>query len=162
MTLPSDSTAAPTLPQLLQASLAQLMRLNSTMDALVTLMQANAKNVEEIKDTLNGFTSGGASFGAYQTDPFTTAYLSILGPMLAFRLGGELQNKLIPELLKAGAPLARDVLEELAAYRQQQLGRDTLENMVGAVRDPWADKVAPESDSWDALGGGPVHPDDFL
>ena len=150
--IPSEGPAPLSLPQLMQANLNQLMHLNTNIDALVKLMHAHVKEVEEIKDTLNGFTNGGASFGAYQTDPFTTAYLSILGPMLAFRLGGELQNKLIPELLKAGAPLARDVLEELAAYRQQQLGRDTLENMVGAVRDPWAEKARPEDGSWEALG----------
>lgn len=152
MTLPSDSAAAPTLPQTMQACLIQLMRLNENIEALVRQTNANTNVIEEIQETLNGFTNGGASFGAYQTDPFTTAYLSILGPMLAFRLGGELQNKLIPELLKAGAPLARDVLEELAAYRQQQLGRDTLENLVGTVRDPWAEQARPEDGGWEALG----------
>lgn len=152
MTLPSDSAAAPTLPQTMQACLMQLMKLNQTAEKLLQQEQANAAELAEIRNLLDGFTNGGSSFGAYQTDPFTAAYLAVLGPMLAFRLGPELQSKLIPELLKAGAPLARDVLEELAAYRQQQMGRDALENVMSTTRDPWAETARPEDGSWEALG----------
>jgi hypothetical protein len=98
---------------------------------------------------LEGFTNNGSSFGAYQVDAFTQAYLSLLGPLLAVRLNKELGDRSVPMLMKAVAPLTRDALEELAAYRETQLGRDVLANAMGTVAsDPW--QAEPQGD-WNTL-----------
>ena len=98
---------------------------------------------------LNGFTNGGSSFGAYQVDAFTQAYLGLLGPLLAVRMNEDLKGAAVEDLMKACAPLTRNALEELAAYRETQMGRDLLANVMGNLpADPWT--ADPQGD-WNDL-----------
>jgi len=155
MTNPSEPSTQASLPQLMAACLGELRTITPMLERLVVQQASQLAYLDSIQANVDGFTNGGASFGAYQTDPYTNAYLAVLGPMLAIRLQSELGNKLIPELMKAGAPLARDMLEELAAYREQQFGRDILENEMSTVRDPWNEKAQPEENTtWEDLAEG--------
>lgn len=102
----------------------------------------------ELQACVIGFTNGGASFGAYQVDTYTMAYLNLLGPLLAARLNKELGERPISELMKACAPLTRDALEELAAYRDTQQTRDTLSNALAGVADPWGGQTPAADSGW--------------
>ena len=123
------------LEQLLTQLLDQALAASTDRDTLVTL--------------LNGFTNGGSSFGAYQVDAFTQAYLGLLGPLLAVRMNEDLKGAAVEDLMKACAPLTRNALEELAAYRETQMGRDLLANVMGnPPADPWT--ADPQGD-WNSL-----------
>jgi hypothetical protein len=94
---------------------------------------------------LDGFSSGGASFHAYQTDPFTSAYLQVVAAMIPVTPLAASAHTMAPtEVMKAAMVLSRQVLEELAAYREQAEGRHILEDALGAVADPWAQPQATE------------------
>jgi hypothetical protein len=84
---------------------------------------------------VNGFTGGGASFNGYIPDAFTSSYLAILGPLLA----GKLAEEDIPleEYIKGATILARRTLEELAAYRSEQGGRDYIDDQAELINNPW-------------------------
>lgn len=117
----------------------------------VTLAEDLRRRLNSLDANIEGFTNSGASFGAYQVDQFTVAYLNLLGPLLAVRLQKELGSRSIGELMKAAAPITRDALEELAAYREQQQGKDLLANTIGTMGDPWQN-VTPEPDTdWQDL-----------
>jgi hypothetical protein len=100
--------------------------------------QKHSKALDEVRDLLNGFTGGGASFNAYQTDALTSAYLSIVGPLMAARLAAPGQPTNLPEMLKGSLMLAKTLLEELAAYRSQRQGIDYLEDQAALINDPWS------------------------
>lgn len=100
--------------------------------------QKHSKALDEMRDLLNGFTSGGASFNAYQTDALTSAYLAIVGPLVAARLAAPGQPTSLPEVLKGSLMMAKGLLEELAAYRSQRQGLDYLEDQAGLINDPWS------------------------
>lgn len=133
-------------PSLPEALIQIAGALQDNRDALERL----GARLDRIESLVAGFTNDGASFGAYQVDAYTTAYLALLGPMIATRLAKELAVRPIGDLMKAAAPLTRDALEELAAYREQQLGKDILANQVPAAGDPWAEGQPVEGD-WDQL-----------
>lgn len=99
--------------------------------------QKHSKALDEVRDLLNGFTGGGASFNAYQTDALTSAYLSIVGPLVAARLAAPGQPTNLPEVLKGSLMMAKQLLEELAAYRSQRQGLDYLESQGELLNDPW-------------------------
>jgi len=97
-----------------------------------------AKSNEFLSDLhylLNGFTSGGASFNGYLPDAFTTAYLTVLSPVLAERLKKE--DLCLEEIMKGGTLLSRQLLDELSAYRSEQEGKDVLSDALELLNDPW-------------------------
>lgn len=100
--------------------------------------QRQSKALDEVRDLLNGFTGGGASFNAYQTDALTSAYLSIVGPLVAARLAAPGQPASLPEVLKGSLMMAKQLLEELAAYRSQRQGLDYIESQTELLDDPWS------------------------
>jgi hypothetical protein len=91
----------------------------------------------QIRDLLDGFTSGGASFNAYQVDQLTAAYLAIVGPLVAARLAGPGQPTDLPQMMKGSLLMAKSLTEELAAYRSQRQGLDYLEDQAAFINDPW-------------------------
>lgn len=105
--------------------LSQLARQNSAM----------TKELQQLRELVHGFTSGGASFSAYQSDQFTIAYLAIIGPLLAGQLAQRGGN--LDELTKGAILMARQLLEELSAYRSTQGAVDYIEEQFHAIHDPW-------------------------
>lgn len=96
--------------------------------------------LEDIRRTIDGFTSGGASFNSHQTDPFSLAYISIIAPALAGvmkKAGDELS---LPEILKGAILLSREALDELGAYRSVREGKDYLQDQLSTINDPWKKK----------------------
>lgn len=151
----------PTLPELvsrlidrLDGVLDHLQNQSYQLSSLLKRQEQLEERLKSLDSNVEGFTNAGASFGAYQVDQFTMAYLTLLGPLLAVRLQKELGTRSIGELMKAAAPITRDTLEELAAYRQQQQGKDLLANTMGTMApagDPWKDPE-PGTD-WQDLNG---------
>jgi hypothetical protein len=137
------------LPALVMRLEQRMLAVESLLTQLLERVRASEGSIDELVSILNGFTNGGSSFGAYQVDAYTQAYLSLLGPLLAVRLNEELKNRPIEDLMKACAPLTRNALEELGAYRETQLGRDVLANAMGTTAaDPWQGE--PQGD-WNTL-----------
>jgi len=98
------------------------------------LQQLIAQN-SELLYLLNGFTSGGASFNGYLPDAFTSAYLSVLAPVVAQKL---MRDDLgFEEIMKGGTVLSRQLLEELGAYRSEQEGKDIVSSLTELLKDPW-------------------------
>jgi len=104
----------------------------------------NGKLLAELLELVAGFTSGGASFSAYQIDPLTSAYIALSGPLIARRL--DVDNLELPELLKGATVLSRQVLEELAAYRAERSEIDYLEEQTELINDPWSRNQSPEAE----------------
>ena len=129
-------TTSPSRPE---AVVEELKALNTKIDKLLKIQ------TEQLY-VLNGFTSGGSSFNGYVTDPMTTAYLSVLGPVLAVRLNN--QDIDLTELMKGSIMLSNQVLEELNAYRSEQGGKDlvkkSLEFMEWMTDDKDKDSGQPE------------------
>jgi hypothetical protein len=103
------------------------------------MLQGQANMTSQLSDlnyTLNGFTSGGASLSGYLIDPMTMAYLAVLGPTLAEKL--KTQEVDLTELIKGGTLLARQLLEELAAYRSERSAVDYVEEQMELLSDPWS------------------------
>jgi hypothetical protein len=137
------------LPILVTRLEQRMLVLEGLLTQLLERAASTDRDANTLVNLLEGFTNNGSSFGAYQVDAFTQAYLSLLGPLLAVRLNKELGDRSVPMLMKAVAPLTRDALEELAAYRETQLGRDVLANAMGTVAsDPW--QTEPKGD-WNTL-----------
>ncbi len=104
------------------------------------------EHLREIHNLLQGFTNNGASLSGYIPDAFTNAYLSVLGPVLAKRLD---DNQLdLEELMKGATLLSRHLLEELAAYRTVQEGRDVIEDALSLVEDPWKQQSENEDEQF--------------
>lgn len=121
---PAKTPSPATLDDLLEAIkgsnalLAQLARQNNAIN----------HQLSELLELINGFTSGGSSFSAYQSDSFTTAYMAIIGPLVAAMLSSKGGN--LDELTKGAILMARQVLEELSAYRSTQGLRDYIEDQA--------------------------------
>lgn len=132
--------------QLTQLLLEEIRSLNKTLGFIVQRLdvqhRATSDQLSQVRDLVNGFTSGGASFSAYQVDGLTAAYLSITGPLIAARLANQGQATSIPQLTKGSIMFAKELMEELAAYRSQRLGVDYLEEQSALVRDPWNEAPA--------------------
>jgi hypothetical protein len=133
-----------------------LQRISMQLGDLTELLEDHFRGLHDqiapIAHDVDGFTNSGASFGAYQVDAYTQAYLSLLGPLLAVRLQQELGTRDISELMKAAAPLTRDALEELGAYRETQQGRDALSNALSTMGDVWKEETpGPVEGDWQDL-----------
>ena len=115
--------------------LTELKATNQLLIKLIQGQQGHAEQIEQLTYLLNGFTSGGASFSAYQCDQMTLAYLALMGPLLAQRM--DMGAAGIEELIKGGTMLARQLLDELSAYRSQQGSFDYLEEQTELINDPW-------------------------
>ena len=147
-TPPHGSQVVP-LPTLVKALDQRLGQVEDLLTQLLERAASTDREASTLVSLLEGFTNNGSSFGAYQVDAYTQAYLSLLGPLLAVRLNEELKSRPIEDLMKACAPLTRNALEELDAYRETQLGRDVLANAMGTVAsDPW--QADPQGD-WSTL-----------
>lgn len=131
-TTPTDNL---TLFDVSRRLLAELQGTNRILSEVLNGQRALNNQLQDLLYLVNGFTSGGASFSGYALDPMTTAYLAIMGPAIATRLadqGGDL-----PELMKGSALLARQLLEELAAYRSERSAIDYVEEQAELINDPW-------------------------
>lgn len=123
---------------LFESSRLLLQELKGTNALLLKLLEAQAnqsRQLTELHYLLNGFSSGGASLSAYITDPMTQAYLALMGPALASRLAD--QGLELPELMKGATLLARQLLEELSAYRSERGSLDYLDEQAELINDPW-------------------------
>lgn len=131
-TTPTDNL---TLFEVSRLQLAEQQQTNRLLAQVIHGQVTLAKSVEDLIYLLNGFTSGGASFSGYAIDPMTTAYLAVIGPAIASRLAT--QGAELPELMKGSALLARQLLEELAAYRSERSAIDYVEEQAELITDPW-------------------------
>lgn len=157
----TNPQSPPTLPELvsrlidrLDGVLDHLQNQSTQLSLLLAQQEQLQERLKSLDINVEGFTNSGASFGAYQVDQFTMAYLTLLGPLLAVRLQKELGTRSIGELMKAAAPITRDTLEELAAYRQQQQARDLLTNTMGTMgppQDPWQNATPEPGTDWQDL-----------
>jgi len=123
---------------LFESSRLLLQELKGTNALLLKLLEGQAnqsRQLTELHYLLNGFSSGGASLSAYITDPMTQAYLALMGPALASRLAD--QGLELPELMKGATLLARQLLEELSAYRSERGSLDYLDEQAELINDPW-------------------------
>lgn len=118
-------------------TLAELRRTNDCLTEILKQQTTTNKALAEIHYLVNGFTSEGSSFQAQQVDQFTAAYIAVLGPLVAGRLAQDPIS--LPEMMKGAAVLAKQLLEELAAYRSERSGLDLLEDMAAGIRDPFVD-----------------------
>lgn len=136
-----NSTTPPEPPpgSLLDIARENLQALYS-IHALLAQSLARQKNlearVEALQQLLIGYTNDGASFLSHQVDPMTSAYLAILGPLCAHKLIQHDPD--LTEMMKGGTVLARQLLEELDAYRSTRAGLDYLEEQAAFINDPWA------------------------
>ena len=115
--------------------LSELKTIASQISLLTEHQKQLTSQVSDLVYLLNGFTSGGASFNGYLPDAFVTAYLSVLGPVVAEKL--KKQDIGLEEIMKGGTLLARRLLEELSAYRSEQEGKDVLSDALELLDDPW-------------------------
>ena len=127
-------------PQLNQDQITQLLMgaltsVNVQQGLTNELLQQLIAQNSELLYLLNGFTSGGASFNGYLPDAFTSAYLSVLAPVVAQKL---MRDDLgFEEIMKGGTVLSRQLLEELGAYRSEQEGKDVVSSLTELLKDPW-------------------------
>jgi hypothetical protein len=121
--------------------LEELRSLNKSLQFIVQRLdlQQNqmGEQLSQLRSLVDGFTSGGASFNAYQTDPLTTAYLAIMGPLVAARLAAPGQPTALPQVMKGSLMMAKELINELSAYRSQRQGIDYLEEQTAFINDPW-------------------------
>tara|TARA_B100002019_G_C21135114_1_gene530313 strand:+ start:241 stop:666 length:426 start_codon:yes stop_codon:yes gene_type:complete len=113
--------------------LAELKNTNIQIRQLVIYQQQTVEQMILLREMMDGFTNGGASLNGYIPDAFVQAYVSLVAPVLAKRLGDED----LEELMKGATLLARRLLEELSAYRSEQEAKDILSEVMAHVDDPW-------------------------
>jgi len=127
-----------TLLETSRLMLQELGRLNSMLSVLLQHQQQQGAQLADLLYLVNGFTSGGASFSGYIADPMTQAYLAVIGPLLATKLSPQEQE--LPEIMKGATLLAKQLIEELAAYRSERGALDYLEDQTELINDPWANQ----------------------
>lgn len=135
MTSPPPISENLTLFETSRLLLDELKATNALLLKLLDAQVSHSRQLSELHYLLNGFSSGGASLSAYITDPMTQAYLAVLGPALASRLAD--QGLELPELMKGATLLARQLLEELSAYRSERGSLDYLDEQAELINDPW-------------------------
>ena len=148
----------PSLPDLVTILINRLEGISNHLQRQSEILEAIAGNqaeavqrLQSLDVNLDKFTDSGACLRTFQVDQYTTGYLSLLGPLLSVKLNKELGSRSISDVMKACAPLTRDALEEMGAYRQAQQGRDLLANAAGTMGNPW-EAAQPEPDSdWTSL-----------
>lgn len=131
----SGSTDQLTLFAISRHLLAELQVSNRILANLQQQGAAQTALLSELRDLLAGFTNNGATFSAYQVDPFTHAYLALMGPLLARRL--DVDGMELPEMMKGATLLSRQLIDELAAYRSERSSIDYLEEQTEWLHDPW-------------------------
>lgn len=136
-TTPTDNL---TLFEVSRRILAELQATNRLLAETLNGQRAVNNQLHDLLYLVNGFTSGGASFSGYTIDPMTTAYLAIVGPALAASLADKCAD--LPELMKGSTLLARQLLEELAAYRSERSAIDYVEEQAELISDPWNQQAA--------------------
>jgi len=115
--------------------LTEVKNTNIQLRQMVIYQQQTVEQLRNISELLDGFTNGGASLNGYIPDAFVQAYVSVVAPVLAERLGKE--DVGLEELMKGATLLARRLLEELTAYRSEQEAKDILSEVMAHVDDPW-------------------------
>jgi hypothetical protein len=130
--------------------LEELRRNNALQGQALQYQELMSRQLQELVYLVNGFTSGGASFNGYLPDAFVSAYLSILGPVLAHKIQDDEIG--LEEMMKGGTMLARRLLEELSAYRSEQETRDVLSNALELMDDPWERGDADEEEEEEEEG----------
>lgn len=145
MTSPPLTSENLTLFETSKLILAELQTTNRLLIKQLEGQRAQADQLNDLTYLINGFTSGGASFNAYQCDQMTLAYLALMGPLLAQRMDMGASN--INELIKGGTLLARQLVDELGAYRSQQGSFDYLEEQTELINDPWQGQQNPQEES---------------
>jgi hypothetical protein len=101
--------------------------------------------VADIARLLEGFTSGGASFQAYQVSPMVLVYAAILGPILGDRIDGmrPKDGDYMDEMTKGAAVMAQQLLRILDQYQGERGFLDYLENSCAGIGTP--EPPAPKS-----------------
>ena len=134
--------------EITQLLLGALTSINVQQGLTNELLQQLVNQNSELLYLLNGFTSGGASFNGYLPDAFTSAYLSVLAPVVAQKL---MKDDLgFEEIMKGGTVLSRQLLEELSAYRSEQEGKDVVSSITELLSDPWKKDEQPENGQQDS------------
>ena len=88
------------------------------------------RQLDSLRDLLEGFSGGGSDFRSYQLDPLVVAYAAILGPILGDRIDGQTAKgeTYIEEMMKGAAVMARELLRTLDRYRSERGALDYLES----------------------------------
>lgn len=97
------------------------------------------KALADLTKLVDGFTSSGSSFRAYQVDPMIMVYAAILGPVLSDRLDSQASKggDYMADMTKGSAVLARQLLRTLDEYRGSREGMDYIESeMQGSTLFP--------------------------
>jgi hypothetical protein len=138
---PQPSSGGQEWLELNRQILAELQALNKGLSFLTQQLDvghaATMAELSQVRSLVEGFTSGGASFNAYQVDQLTAAYLAIVGPLIAAKLAAPGQPTSLPELMKGAILMGKTLTDELAAYRSQRQGQDYIESITEFTNDPW-------------------------
>lgn len=130
-----------------------MTRTRETVQEIAVLLQRQqqnsamvAKAIAEIARCLEGFTSGGASFHAYQLNPMVLVYASILGPILGDRIDGERSREgdYLEEMTKGAAVMAQRLLRILDQYQSEGAALDYLQANFGDI-DPPSPEATPKT-----------------
>lgn len=142
---PSSSTPKNLLPPPKPTELTELSRIRELLASLVAQVSEQeatqrqlAASLTNIERLLEGFTSGGSSFQAYQVSPLTLVYASILGPILGDRIDGTTPkgDGYLDEMTKGAAVMARRLLRTLDSYQGDRGIIDYLEANCGDIKPP--------------------------
>ena len=142
---PSSPTQKGLSPKPVPTELSELTRIREQLTALTGHIQQQGeqqkqitKSLAEVARLLDGFTSGGSSFQAYQISPMVMVYSAILGPILGDRIDGQLpkEGDYLDEMTKGAAVMARQLLRTLDAYQGERGTLDYLEANCGDIKPP--------------------------
>ena len=101
MTLDQNLTLFETNKQILS----ELKNTNIQLRQVVIYQQQTCEQLHALNQLMQGFTNNGASLNGYIPDAFVSAYVSVLGPVLAKRLDKD--DIGLEELMKGATLLAR-------------------------------------------------------
>jgi len=142
---PSSSTPKNLLPPPRPTELTELARIREILASLVAqaaeqaaIQQQIAASLVNVERLLEGFTSGGSSFQAYQVSPLVLVYASILGPILGDRIDGTTPkgDDYLDEMTKGAAVMAKQLLRVLDKYQGDRGIIDYLEASCGDIKPP--------------------------
>jgi hypothetical protein len=140
---PSSPTQKGLSPKPVPTELSELTRIREQLTVLVDQGQRQgeqqrqiAQSLTEVVRLLEGFTSGGSSFQAYQVSPMVMVYSAILGPILGDRIDGQRpkEGDYLDEMTKGAAVMARQLLRILDSYQGERGILDYLENNCGDIK----------------------------
>jgi hypothetical protein len=140
---PSSPTPKGLSPKPVPTELSELTRIREQLSALLALghqqgerQEQIARSLADVARLLEGFTSGGSSFQAYQVSPLVMVYAAILGPILGDRIDGTRpkEGDYLEEMTKGAAVLARQLLRTLDAYQGERGALDYLEANFGDIK----------------------------